>query len=137
MYTAVRLVVTHMTPCPTSIIVIGVFFVSALTACFRLCKSLIMNLCLGYHLLLCGILSNDFELCVEDFFSTKTLGTVFVTSLAASHMLILKWVGYRIAICVSHQINDIGRALAMIKRTVLHLYRRHDYEELRDSLTHN
>jgi len=37
---------------------------------------------------------------------------------------------------VSHYIGDIGRVLARSKKAVLHLCRRHDYEELHDSLTH-
>ena len=69
-------------------------------------------------------------------FSTKTLAIKLVVLPAVSHILILMWAGYRIAVCVSHHIGDIGRVLAMSKKAVLHLCRRHDYEELCDSLTH-
>ena len=138
---AVRLAVTHMGMMPYYILII-IFvvlflFVSALIVCFRPCKLLIMNLSLSYHLMLCGILSLDVVLWIEDIsFSTKTLATVLVVLPAVSHILILMWAGYRIAVCVSHHISDIGRVLAMSKKAVLHLCRRHDYEELHDSLTH-
>ena len=96
-----------------------------------------MNLSLGYHFMFSGILSTDGELWFEDLsFSTEALATLFVVLSTISHVLILFWVGYKIAVCVSHHISDIGRALAMSKKAVLHLCRRHDYEELRDSLTH-
>ena len=113
------------------------FFVSAVVAYFRPCKSLIMNLSFGYHLLLFGILEIDYGLWCEDFsFSTETLATILVVLPAISHALILMWVGYKITVCVSHHIGDIRRALAMSKKAVLHLCRRHEYEELHDSLTH-
>ena len=96
-----------------------------------------MNLSLGYHFMFGGILSTDVELWFEDLsFSTEALATLFVVLSTISHVLILFWVGYKITVCVSHHISDIGRALAMSKKVVLHLCRRHDYEELRDSLTH-
>ena len=96
-----------------------------------------MNLSLGYHFMVFGILFIDAELWVEDFsISTETLATIFVVLPVISHTLILMWAGYKITIFVSHHISDIGRALAMSRRAVLHLCRRHDYEELHDSLTH-
>ena len=135
LYFAVGLAVTHMMPYRISIIVISVLFllVSTLIVCFRPCKSLIMNLSLSYHLMLLHV-----ELWIEGAsFSTKSLAIIFVVLPAISHILILMWAGYRITVCVSHHIGDIGRALGMSKKTVLHLCRRQDYEELRDSLTHN
>ena len=141
LYCAVRLAVTRMGMMPYYILII-IFvvlflFVSALIVCFRPCKSLIMNLSLSYHLMLCSILSLDVELWIEDIsFSTKALAVILVMLPVVSHILILMWAGYRIAVCVSHHIDDIGRALAMSKKTVLHLCRRHDYKELHDPLTH-
>ena len=140
LYFAVKLAVRCVMPYHISIIVIGVLylFVSALIVCFRPCKSLIMNLSFSYHLMLCGILFIDVQLWIEHIsFSTKTLAIIFVVLPAVSHILILMWAGYRITDYMSHHIGDIGRALAMSKKTVLRLCRRHDYEELRDSLTHN
>jgi len=55
---------------------------------------------------------------------------------AISHMLILMWAGYKTTVCVSRHINILGTALARSRPAALHLCRRHDYEELRDSLTH-
>jgi len=121
-------------------IVLGVLCISVsiLAFCLRPCKSLIMNLSLGYHFLLCGILHIDVELLIDEaFFNKKILAALFVVLPALSHVLILMWVGYRITVFVSHHIGDIGRALAKSKKRVLHLCSRHDYEELHDSLTHN
>jgi len=139
LYFAVKLAVTCMMPYHTTIIFIDVLllFVSALIVCFRPCNSLIMNFSLSYHVMLCGLLSLNAELGMKDaFFSIKTLAIISVVLPAISHVLILMWAGYRITVCVSHHIGDIGRALAMIKKAVLHLCRRRDYEELCDSLTH-
>ena len=87
--------------------------------------------------MLYGILHIDVELWIKDVsFSTKTLACMCVVLPALSHVLILIWVGYRIAVCVGHHISDIGRVLVVSKKTVLHLFRRHGYEELRDSLAH-
>jgi len=111
--------------------------VSVLVAYFRPCKSLIMNLSFGYHLMLFGILEIDYELWREDFsFSTETLATMFVVLPAISHALILMWAGYKVTACVNCHMNVLGTALARSRLAALHLCRRHDYEELRDSLTH-
>ena len=134
--TAVRSAVRHMMPYHISIIAIIVLFlfISTLIVCLRPCKSLIMNLSLSYHFMLCGILFIDVELWIKDAsFSTKTLASIYVVFPAISHILTLMWGGYRIGVCVSH---DIRRVLAMSEKAVLRLCRRHDYEELRDSLTH-
>ena len=139
LYFAVKLAVIQMMPYPISVIVIGVLFLflSTLIVCFKPCKFLIMNLSLSYHFMVIGILSIDVGLWIEDAsFSTKTLASIWVVMPAISHILIVMWVGYKITVCVSHHISDIGRALAMSKKAALHLCRRHDYEELRDSLTH-
>ena len=138
LYFAVELAVRHVIPHQITIVIGVLFFgVLAVVAYFRPCKSLIMNLSFGYHLMLSGILEINYGLWCEDFsFSTETLATLFVVLPAMSHTLILMWAGYKVTICVSHHIGDIGRALAMSKKAVLHLCRRHDYEELRDSLTH-
>ena len=121
-------------------IVLSVLFISisTLAFCLRPCKSLIMNLSFGYHFLLGGILYIDVELWIDEVsFSKEILAALFVVLPALSHVLILMRVGYRITVCVSHHIGDIGRALAKSKKRVLHLCRRHDYEELHDSLTLN
>ena len=138
LYFAVRLAVLLVIP-RYKHIAMGVLYIliSALTFCFRPCKSLIMNLSLGYHFMLYGILFIVLEGWADVvFFSIEVLATLLVVLPILSHILILMWAGYRIAVCVSHHISDIGRALAMSKKTVLHLCRRHEYEELRDSLTH-
>ena len=136
-YIAVRVAdaIPHYIGC----IVVGVLFllVSVLIAYFRPCKSLIMNLSFGYHFMLCGILDIGIGLWIEDFsFSTETLATLFVVLPAISHLLILMWAGYKTTVCVSRHINILGTALARSRPAALHLCRRHDYEELRDSLTH-
>ena len=139
LYFAVELAVRHAIP-HKGPIVFGVlsFFVSVLVACFRPCKSLIMNLSFAYHSMLCGVIAIVYVLWHEDLsFSTKTLATLFVVLPSISHALILMWAGYKITVCMSHHICDIERALAISKKVILHLFRRHDYEELRDSLTHN
>ena len=139
LYGVVELAVRCVTPYTLLIVIIGVIFLSilALIFCFRPCKTLIMNLSLGYHYMLFGILNIGFELWIEDgSFSTENLATVLVVLPALSHLLILMWAGYKIAVRVSHHITDIGRALAMSKKAVLYLFRRHDYEELHDSLNH-
>ena len=129
---AARHVMSHYTT-------IGVLFlfVSVLVAYFRPCKSLIMNLSFGYHLMLFGILKIDYGLWCEDFsFSTKTLATILVVLPAISHALILMWAGYKVTACVNFRMNVLGTALARSRMAALHLCRRHDYEELHDSLTH-
>ena len=138
-YIAVRVADRNAMPHYIAIIVVGVLFllVSVLIAYFRPCKSLIMNLSFGYHLMLCGILDICIGLWIEDFsFSTETLATLFVVLPVISHLLILMWAGYKITVCVSRHINILGTALAKSRPAALHLCRRHDYEELRDSLTH-
>ena len=120
-------------------VVLGVWFLflSALIFCLRPCKSLIMNVSFGYHFMLCGILEIGFVLWVEDIsFSTETLATLYVVLPVISHTLILMWAGYKITVCVSHHISDLKRALAMTRKAVLRLCRRHEYEELQDLLTH-
>ena len=138
LYFAVELPVRHVIPHQVPI-VIGVLFcfVSVLVAYFRPCKSLIMNLSFGYHFMLYGILDISIGLWIEDFsFSTETLATLFVVLPVISHLLILMWAGYKTTVCVSRHINILGTALARSRMAALHLCRRHDYEELRDSLTH-
>ena len=138
-YVVIRLANRNTMPHYIVFIVLGVLFilVSVIVAYFRPCKSLIMNLSFGYHFMLFGILYIGIGLWIEDFsFSTETLATLFVVLPAISHLLILMWAGYKITVCVSRHINILGTALARSRPAALHLCRRHDYEELRDSLTH-
>ena len=90
LYTAIEVVVRYITPCDMSIVFGAlVLFVSGLVACFTPCKSLIMNLSLGYHFVLCGILWIVNELWTKDFsIRTETLATLFVVLPAISHALI-------------------------------------------------
>ena len=138
-YLTVRLANRNAMPHYIVFIVVGVLFllVSVLVAYFRPCKSLIMNLSFGYHFMLCGILDIYIGLWFEDFsFSTETLATLFVVLPAISHLLILMWAGYKTTVYVSRHINILGTALARSRPAALRLCRRHDYEELHDSLTH-
>ena len=106
-YIAVRVANRNAMPHYIAIIVVGVLFllVSVLVAYFRPCKSLIMNLSFGYHLMLCGILDICIGLWIEDFsFSTETLAILFVVLPVISHLLILMWAGYKTTVCVSRHI---------------------------------
>ena len=138
-YFAIKLVNRNAISHNVLIIVVGILFllISLLVAYFRPCKSLIMNLSFAYHFMLGGILDICFGLWIEDFsFSTETLATLFVVLPTISHLLILMWAGYKVTLCVSPHINVVGTALARSRIAALRLCRRHDYEELRDSLTH-
>ena len=90
LYTAIEVVVRYITPCDMSIVFgVLVLFVSGLVACFTPCKSLIMNLSLDYHFMLCGILWIGNGLWTKVFsISTETLATLFVVLAAISHALI-------------------------------------------------
>ena len=114
-------------------------FASFLLSYVRPCKSLIMNLSLSFHFLLFGILSCGIGLWSEDFsFSTETLAVSFVVLPAISHILIIVWAGYKITSRVISQYGcHFKRTLTLLKRRVLPLHRRHDYEELCDSLAFN
>jgi len=96
-----------------------------------------MNISFGYHLMLFGILEIDYGLWFEDFsLSTETLATILVVLPAISHILILMWVGCKVTASVNCHMNVLGTALARSRLAALHLCRRHDYEELCDSLNH-
>ena len=134
-YGVLELTVREIIPTSTGITMGFLFLIiSFIVSYVRPCKSLIMNLSLSFHLMLIGMLLSGIGLWVEDFsFGTEPLAVSFVVFTAIPHLLIFIWAGYKIANCVSSQYGCHPKtALTVFKRAALSLWRRHNYEELRD-----
>ena len=134
LYGLVAIILKQFIPAPAAVIeTLIAASISLAVAYIRPCKSLIMNMSLSIHMMFLGFAILSYELWRTDFiFSTAKLAVMFSLLAVLPHVLIITWIGFRIAKKLNASCRyNLKETCNVIKRAVV----KQKYKKIENLLT--
>ena len=133
LYGLVAIILNRFIPTPPAVIeALIAASISLVVAYIRPGKSLLMNMSLSVHMMFLSFLFLSFELWTTDFiFSTEKLAVMFSLLTVLPHVLLITWIGFRIAKKLNASCRyNLKETCSVIRRAVV----RHKYKKIENLL---